>query len=81
MPGVSKPFHFKADTPIAVALELDPRVIEAMKSLGLKCVDKSGEMCVAADVETLTDASRYHDIPLDRILETLNALGVRVKEE
>ena len=78
---MSKPFLFQADTPIAVALELDPGVIEAMKSLGLKCVSKSGEMCIAADIETMSDASRYHDIPLDRILETLNGLGIQAKEE
>lgn len=75
------PFEFTPDTRIADALDLDPRVIEAMKSLGLKCVDRRGEMCVAAEVETLTDAARYHDVPLDRILGTLNGLGVQAREE
>ena len=78
---MSKAFLFKADTPIVVALDLDPSVIEAMKSLGLKCVNKRDEWCVAAEVETLNDAARYHDVPLDRILGTLNGLGVQAKEE
>ena len=78
---MSNPFLFKADTPIAVALEIDPGVLEAMKSMGLKCVTPDGEMCIAADVESLSDASRYHDVPLDRILKTLNELGIQAKEE
>ena len=70
------PFVFKPDTNILQALEMDDRVVEALKSLGLKCIDKRQEACVAAEVETLADASRYHDIPLENILSALNRLGV-----
>ncbi len=30
----------------------------ALQAIGLKCVDKRNEMCVAAAVETLADASK-----------------------
>jgi pyrrolidone-carboxylate peptidase len=70
------PFVFEAGTCIQRALELDERVVEALKGLGLKCVDHRDEMCPAAAVETLADAARFHEIPLERILETLQALGL-----
>ena len=78
---MSQPFRFTAETNIRHALEQDDRVGEAFRRLGLKCLDKQGELCVAAEVETLADASRYHEIPLDRILAELNALGVVAKPE
>jgi hypothetical protein len=71
-----EPFLFTAGTNIQEALELDDRVVEALRALGLKCVDRHDEMCVAAAVETLTDASRYHAIPIERILATLNDLRI-----
>ena len=73
---MTEPFLFTPRTNIQEALELDDRVVQALQSLGLKCVDRRSEMCVAAAVETLADASLYHDIPLDRILSTLNGLGL-----
>jgi len=73
---MSEPFLFTPRTNIQEALELDDRVVQALQSLGLKCVDRRSEMCVAAAVETLADASLYHDIPLDRILAALNGLGL-----
>ena len=76
---MTEPFLFTRDTNIQEALELDDRVVRALQGLGLKCVDKKDEMCVAAAVETLADAARYHDIPLDRILQTLNDLGLPKK--
>ena len=72
-------FVFAPDTQIQTALEADPRVPEALRKLGLKCVDRRGEWCVAAAVESLADAAAYHDVPLDRILEELNRLGVAAK--
>jgi hypothetical protein len=77
---MSEPFLFTPRTNIQEALELDDRVVTALQGLGLKCVLKD-EMCVAAAVETLADAAMYHDIPLDRILLTLNELGLRKKPE
>jgi hypothetical protein len=75
---MSEPFLFTPRTNIQEALELDDRVVKALQGLGLKCVLKD-EMCVAAAVETLADAALYHDIPLDRILLTLNELGLQKK--
>jgi hypothetical protein len=77
---MSQPFLFTPRTNIQEALELDDRVVQALRSLGLKCV-LNDEMCVAATVETLADAALYHDIPLDRILLTLNELGIQRKPE
>jgi hypothetical protein len=77
---MTEPFLFTPRTNIQEALELDDRVVEALRGLGLKCVLKD-EMCVAAAVETLADAALYHDIPLDRILLTLNDLGIQRKSE
>lgn len=71
---------FAAETNIMNALERDDAVIVALKGLGLKCVDSSGEMCVAAEVETLADAARYHEVELGKILETLNGLDLKPKE-
>ena len=71
---MTEPFLFTPRTNIQEALELDDRVVQALQGLGLKCVDRRNEMCVAAAVETLADAALYHDIPLDRILSTLNEL-------
>ena len=77
---MSEPFLFTPRTNIQEALEIDDRVVRALQGLGLKCVQKD-EMCVAAAVETLADAALYHDIPLDRILLTLNELGLQKKPE
>jgi hypothetical protein len=76
---MTEPFLFTSATNIQEALELDDRVVRALQALGLKCVDKRSEMCVAAAVETLADASLYHDIPLDKILLALNGLGLQKK--
>ncbi len=73
---MTEPFLFTPQTNIQTALELDDRVVEALKGLGLKCVDQRNEMCVAAAVENLSDAARYHDVPLEKILGTLNALAI-----
>lgn len=77
---MTEPFLFTPRTNIQEALELDDRVVLALKSLGLKCVDRHNEMCVAAAVETLADAALYHNIPLDRILLALNELELPRKE-
>jgi hypothetical protein len=78
---MTEPFLFTSSTKIEEALDLDDRVGTALKGLGLKCVDKRGEMCVAATVETLADAALYHDIPLEKILAALNALGLARKPD
>ena len=49
---------------------------EALVSLGLRCVDRREGPCVAAAVETFREAALYHEIPLERILSPLNALGI-----
>lgn len=70
-------FIFKAETSILDALELGPKVEEAFRGLGLKCPGKpKGEWCAAVEVETLSDASRYHEIDLQKILDALNALDI-----
>jgi len=66
---------FDPQTKICQAIEADPRVLDVLKALGLKCVDRRGELCVAAEVETFADAALYHEIPLDRILAALDRLG------
>ena len=76
---MSDPFLFTPQTNIQTALELDDRVVQALQGIGLKCVDRHNEMCVAAAVETLADAALYHDIPIERILSTLNALHLEPK--
>ena len=74
---MADPFLFTAETNIMKALELDPRVGKTLRDLGLKCLDKRDEMCVAAEVETLADAARFHEMSLDDILSALNALQVQ----
>jgi hypothetical protein len=76
---MSELFLFTPRTNIQEALELDDRVVRALQGIGLKCVDRRNEMCVAAAVETLADAALYHDIPLDKILATLSELGIERK--
>jgi hypothetical protein len=76
---MSELFLFTRRTNIQEALELDDRVVQALRGIGLKCVDRRNEMCVAAAVETLADAALYHDIPLDKILLTLNELRLERK--
>ena len=67
--------RYSGETNIYKAIEADERVAAALKKLGLKCIDRHGELCVAAEVENFADAALYHEIPLDRILEELNRLG------
>ena len=69
-------FRFEPETNVQKALQAGDQVPPAFKRLGLKCVDKAGEMCVAAEVETLADAARYHGIRLETLLDELNRLGV-----
>lgn len=70
---------FEPGTRIQEALDLDDRVGQTLRRLGLKCVDRTGEACVAAESETLADAARYHDVGLEAILNELNALKIRRK--
>ena len=70
------PHVFTEKSNIAEAMELDPRVIEAFKSLGLKCPGRKGEWCVASEKETLADAAIYHEVDLATILRTLNELKI-----
>lgn len=68
--------RFGPGTIIQEALQEGESVVEAFRRLGLKCVDRRGEACVAAEKETLADAARYHGIELETLLKTLNALPV-----
>jgi hypothetical protein len=68
--------RFTAETNILEALERGELVGKTLKRLGLKCVDARDESCVASAVETLADAARYHNLPLERILSELNALSL-----
>lgn len=78
---MAEPFRFTAQTNILEALELDPgKVGEALKRLGLKCVDPRGEWCAAVVSETLAEASLYHEVPLEKILAELNGLGIVPKK-
>ncbi len=69
---MGQPFRFEARTNIREALERGEWVLEVFRRLGLKCVDRRQELCVAADVETLEDAARYHGIALQTLLGELN---------
>ncbi|HXG63018.1 MAG TPA: DUF1858 domain-containing protein [Planctomycetota bacterium] len=69
---MGEPVRFDAGTNIREALERGERVLAVFRRLGLKCVDRRQELCVAADVETLADAARYHGIPLETLLAELN---------
>lgn len=66
---------YSADMNIYKAIEADPRVVDVLKKLGLKCVDRHGEPCVASEVENFADAAMYHEIPLEKILAELDRLG------
>lgn len=66
---------YSAEQNILKAIEADARVVDVLKKLGLKCVDRHGELCVAAEVESFADAALYHEIPLETILEALDRLG------
>jgi hypothetical protein len=76
-----EPFRFEPGTNIQAVLLLDDRVAQTLRRLGLKCVDKSGETCVAAEVETLADAARYHGVGLEAILNDLNELGINPRPD
>jgi hypothetical protein len=73
-----EPVVFTAQTNIAEAMELDPRVVEAFRSLGLKCPGRTPgrEWCVAAEKETLAEAALYHEKDLAAILGALNDLRI-----
>ncbi len=81
MKPVGDPPRFEPGTNILKAIKAGEPVVQAFRRLGLKCVDKAGEECVAAEVETLADAARYHGIGLDAILDQLNRLPVVPKPE
>ncbi|HKS16589.1 MAG TPA: hypothetical protein VJU16_04700 [Planctomycetota bacterium] len=72
------PFVFTAKTNIFEAMELDPRVVEAFRALGLRCPGRTPkrEWCVAAEKETLADAAIFHERELDPILKALNDLQI-----
>lgn len=71
-------FLFTAQTNIAEAMELDPRVVEAFRALGLKCPGRTPqrEWCIAAEQETLAEAALYHERDLETILRALNDLKI-----
>lgn len=69
---------FTAQTNIAEAMDLDARVVEAFRALGLKCPGRTPkrEWCVASEKETLAEAALYHERDLDPILRALNDLKI-----
>ena len=70
-------FVFTAETNIADAMDLDPRVVAAFQALGLRCPGRPGrESCVAAEKETLSEAALYHEKDLAGILKALNDLRI-----
>ena len=71
-------YVFTARTVIADAMELDARVVEAFRTLGLRCPGRTPkrEWCVAADRETLADAAVFHERELEPILRALNDLRI-----
>ena len=77
---MSDVFVFTAQTNIAEALELGPRVVEAFRSMGLRCPGRTPkrDWCVATEKETLADAALFHERELEPILRELNALGIPV---
>ena len=75
---MSELFVFTARTNIAEALELGPRVVEAFRSMGLRCPGRTPkrDWCVASEKETLADAATFHERELEPILRELNALAI-----
>lgn len=71
-------FLFTAQTNIAEAMDLDARVVEAFRALGLKCPGRTPnhEWCVASEKETLAEAALYHERDLEPILQALNDLKI-----
>ncbi|HTF56647.1 MAG TPA: hypothetical protein VK661_05365 [Planctomycetota bacterium] len=69
---------FTARTNIAEAMDLDARVVEAFRALGLKCPGRTPkrEWCVASEKETLAEAALYHERELEPILQALNDLKI-----
>lgn len=67
---MSRRMSLGPETNIQLLFDRDPeRVTAAFRELGLKCFD-----CVAAGIETLRDAARYHDTSLENILKVLEKL-------
>jgi hypothetical protein len=70
-------FEFTAETNILDALDLDPRVVECFRRLGLRCWPaRDAEPCIASEKETLAEAALYHDLDLAALLRELNALDI-----
>jgi len=78
---MSEPSRLDAGTNIQKALQWGEPAVQAFRRLGLKCVDRTGETCVAAEAETLADAARYHGIRLEAILEELGRLPAGAKPQ
>ncbi len=73
----AEPFEFTASTGILQALDLDDRVAEVFRKLGMRCWPKrDADWCVAAEKETLAEAALYHEMDLAKLLAELNALGI-----
>jgi hybrid cluster-associated redox disulfide protein len=60
---------FSGDTLIRDVLTAHPEAAGVFESLGLGCPS-----CLAADMDTLSSVASMHDISLDALLESLNAL-------
>ena len=67
-----EPIHASGLVPMYTAPSgFGHQVEEEFRRFGLKCFD-----CAATEVETLRDAARYHEKPLEEILEALKKLKI-----
>ena len=60
---------FRGDTLIKDVIAARPEAGAVLQRLGLSCGS-----CLAAAMETLSDAANVHDVPVDQLLAELNGL-------
>lgn len=63
-----KKMNFKKDTKIGEILEQAPEKAEILLEIGMHCLG-----CPASQMETLEEACAVHGIPVEEVLEKLNA--------
>jgi hybrid cluster-associated redox disulfide protein len=69
-PGWVEMADYTRETLIRDVLTEHADATRIFESYGLGCA-----VCLGADMETLASVATMHEIPLDRLLEDLNALG------
>jgi hypothetical protein len=65
--------RFRPDMLVLDALEAHPGAAEVFIRLGYRCVAQD-DWCVVIEKDTLAEAARLHEKPLDELLAALNAL-------